>query len=362
MNDMKDIIDRAIAKRAMSLNPDEWTETPDEIRVEIMRQADMVSPQDMPTLARGSYAHERATMILVFDATDPEGEPLRTDVAICGPVSDWHFLDESEYVLTAESTISAPELIDLMSDIWLDIEHPDWTHEDREGFRERAAEIASKVIAPDTKATMRRLTPKEREIHNFVRSRTHLDGISPQTPEIARAARLRSASDATRYLSRIADKGWFEILPERAPIMRRDEPDAPLVYVDRNWSRIEPECNVQGRIPHAIGQRFTPNPDLYLTFGERVAEGIEHGEIVGISTAAPVTAGHTTLVRINGTIRCERVMSLDKDRVVLNMHRLEPYHLAKDDIEILGIVCGLIRTGGVDARGTPLESDDGAAT
>ena len=204
---------------------------------------------------------------------------------------------------------------------------------------------------------MNKLTSRQREVLNLVRSSIAENGLPPTRSEIAQALGFRSANAAEEHLRALAKKGAIEMLPgtSRGIRLLEDEEfdsDAELPVVGRvaagqpilaqqhidHFHRIDPGL-------------FTPRAHYLLQVkGMSMRDaGILEGDLLAVHRTTEVNNGNIIVARLEDEVTVKRYYR-KYNRVKLQAENpdYEPIliNLKEQELNIEGIGVGIIRCGG----------------
>ncbi|HSQ81992.1 MAG TPA: transcriptional repressor LexA [Casimicrobiaceae bacterium] len=202
-----------------------------------------------------------------------------------------------------------------------------------------------------------RLTPRQRQILDWIRTHIDTSGMPPTRAEIAAGLGFSTASSAEDHLQALARKGAIEIIPGASRGLRiRDIPGMPvqgtLPLVGRVAAghpilaveHIEAHCRVDPAL-------FSPRADYLLRVrGQSMRDaGILDGDLLAVHRSAEARNGQIVVARIGGDeVTVKRYRRRGRDIVLM------PENSAFDPIvvdprttafAIEGIGVGLIRNG-----------------
>lgn len=217
-------------------------------------------------------------------------------------------------------------------------------------------------LVHDTVATaeLPRLTPRQRQILDWIRMHIDTSGMPPTRAEIAAGLGFSTASSAEDHLQALARKGAIEIIPGASRGLRiRDIPGMPvqgtLPLVGRVAAghpilaveHIEAHC----RIDPAL---FSPRADYLLRVrGQSMRDaGILDGDLLAVHRSVDARNGQIVVARIGGAggdeVTVKRYRKRGRDIVLMPENSaFEPIVVdpRTTAFAIEGIGVGLIRNG-----------------
>ena len=197
------------------------------------------------------------------------------------------------------------------------------------------------------------LTRRQRDVLQFIETFIEEQGHSPSLAEIARGVGLKSIATVHQHLKNLERKelitrGWnrgrsIELLPGEAskntmevPLLGRISAGSPIEAVE---------------VPEFIGlpQGFINSPDSFVlsVSGESmIDEGIRDGDFIICERRANAHNGETVvaLLKPDNTVTV-KIFQREGKHVHLQPanKKIKPIHRSACDIEIQGIVIGLLR-------------------
>ena len=197
------------------------------------------------------------------------------------------------------------------------------------------------------------ITPRQREVLDFIRAFSRDRGFAPSHAEIAAGLGLRSVNAASQHVRLLVKKGALTRTPGVARSLRLTageplpETGPPLVGEVAAGAPILAAPHVEARLPLAPGL-FRETPDYLLRVrGDSMIEvGIRPGDLVAVRRRAVIPEGEIAVVRINEEVILKRWTTHDNKVVLRPENRnLSPLVLdpARDEVAIEGLVVGLVR-------------------
>ena len=149
---------------------------------------------------------------------------------------------------------------------------------------------------------MKKLSAKQEEVLDAVRSHLRRTGVPPSRAELA--TELGShPSTVDWHLMKLAQKGWIELLAEKQRGIRLVNGDRPIVEPLGEIAAGEPvlaESRTIGQMPETWANRFSPRPDYFLTVqGDSMnGLGLRTGDMVAVKAKREAQNGEMVVARI----------------------------------------------------------------
>ena len=214
---------------------------------------------------------------------------------------------------------------------------------------------------------MRKLTDRQRETLDHIRTYMRRHGFPPSRKELSASLRLKHPSSVDVHLTALQTKGWIELRRDtKRGIRLLDEASADLPLIDlveatgeiAAGEPIVADARIVDRIPEAVGERFRPRPDYFLTVrGDSLNRtGLRDGDVVAIRSTPDAKSGDVVVARFGDDVTLKRFVRRDARRVELQPDSHNPAHetihidLAKHILHIDGIAVGALigRLGNTD--------------
>jgi repressor LexA len=205
-----------------------------------------------------------------------------------------------------------------------------------------------------------RLTARQQQILDWIRSFIEANGMPPTRAEIATGLGFSSASSAEDHLQALAKKGALELLPGSSrgmrltdasgdpvqgtlPLVGRVAAGSPILAAEHVESRLRIDANL-----------FSPRADYLLRVrGSSMKDaGILDGDLLAVHSTRDARAGQIVVARLTGAaggeVTVKRLRRRGRD-IVLQPENLdfEPIVVAQDDTDfaIEGVAVGVLRIG-----------------
>ena len=203
------------------------------------------------------------------------------------------------------------------------------------------------------------LTPRQRQVLEFVDAEVRHRGYPPSVREIGEAVGLSSSSTVHAHLAALQDKGYLvrdptkpraiEILLDTesgAAVERRPVRHIPLVGDVAAGTGVLAAENVEETIP--MPEDFTGDGTLFMlrVRGDSMIEaGIFDGDFVVVRQQPDADGGDTVVAGIPGEEATVKTYDRKGGKVILvpANERLTPMEFPADDVQIFGRVVTVLR-------------------
>lgn len=196
-----------------------------------------------------------------------------------------------------------------------------------------------------------KLTKRQQEIFDLIRSYIRDTGFPPTRADIAREFGFKSANAAEEHLRALARKGAIEMVPGTSRGIRLPEPEAeglPLVghvaagYPVLAEEHIDDHCDIKPEF-------FTPPADYLLKVrGDSMKDaGILDGDLLAVHKTADAKNGEIVVARVDDEVTVKRLQK-SSTRTVELLPENQDFNvihvdLANQSFNIEGIAVGVIR-------------------
>jgi repressor LexA len=192
-----------------------------------------------------------------------------------------------------------------------------------------------------------KLTPRQQEILDFIRSTLELLGAPPTRIEICHAFGFASPNAAEEHLKALAKKGAIVLEPGSARGIRLVEQlGLPLIGSVAAGSPLLAVENQLGRIQFDPGL-FSPRADYLLKVrgNSMIDVGILDGDLLAVHKTSEARSGQIVVARLGDEVTVKR-LKRKGNRVELVAENPEYAPIVVDGpLEIEGLAVGLIRNG-----------------
>lgn len=213
---------------------------------------------------------------------------------------------------------------------------------------------------PDFMPDSVRLTPRQRQILEMIKTAILEKGAPPTRAEIARAFGFKSANAAEDHLRALVRKGFIELsegtsrgIRITAPPDPRSDPHAlqalPLIGRVAAGSPILAQAHIESH--YSVDTRwFADKPDYLLRVrGLSMRDaGILDGDLLAVRATRQAREGQTVVARLGDDVTVKK-LRIQGDGIVLTCANpdFQDIHVAPGEpFEIEGVVVGLIRSSG----------------
>jgi len=198
------------------------------------------------------------------------------------------------------------------------------------------------------------LTPRQRQILDFIGDFIERRGYSPSVEEIARGVGLRSKATAHVHLENLRAKGFIRTSPGRSRSLElvhsRASADsavieAPLLGVVSAGSPIEAvEDNETISLPAELA-RGKDNFVLKVSGDSMIEDHIMDGDYIIVRGAQTAENGRTVVALIDGRYATVKRFHSDGETVTLSPRNpdMQPMQYPADRVTIQGVVTGILR-------------------
>jgi repressor LexA len=193
-----------------------------------------------------------------------------------------------------------------------------------------------------------KLTPRQQEILDFIKSTLEVLGAPPTRMEISSAFGFASPNAAEDHLKALAKKGAIVLEPGSARGIRLVEQlGLPLIGMVAAGSPILAVENVQGRYALDAGL-FSPRADFLLKVRglSMIDVGIFDGDLLAVHKTNQARDGQIVVARLDEEVTVKRLQrSNGQIRLIAENPDFEPIIVNPEEIDfaIEGIAVGLIR-------------------
>jgi repressor LexA len=199
------------------------------------------------------------------------------------------------------------------------------------------------------------LTPRQRQILEFIKDQLDECGMPPTRAEIAQALGFKSANAAEEHLRALQRKGVIDLVPGASRGIQlkdtmREQMGLPLIGRVAAGSPILAEQNVEAR--YQIDPKlFHPRPHYLLKVqGMSMKDvGIMDGDLVAVHRTPEVRNRQIVVARLDNEVTVKRYRQEGSVVWLLPENReFEPIRvdLKEQSVLIEGVVVGVLRRGG----------------
>ncbi|MCZ8131388.1 MAG: transcriptional repressor LexA [Steroidobacteraceae bacterium] len=198
------------------------------------------------------------------------------------------------------------------------------------------------------------LTPRQRQILDFIRDQLDESGMPPTRAEIAQALGFKSANAAEEHLRALQRKGVIDLVPGASRGIQlkdtlRDQMGLPLIGRVAAGSPILAEQNVEARF-QIDPKLFNPRAHYLLKVqGMSMKDiGIMDGDLVAVHRTPEVRNRQVVVARLDNEVTVKRYKQEGSVVWLLPENRdFEPIRvdLKEQSMLIEGVVVGVLRRG-----------------
>jgi repressor LexA len=198
------------------------------------------------------------------------------------------------------------------------------------------------------------LTPRQRQILEFIRSQIDESGMPPTRAEIATELGFKSANAAEEHLRALQRKGAIDLVPGMSRGIQlkdtmRDQIGLPLIGRVAAGRPIMSEEHIEGRF-HVDPELFNPRPHYLLKVqGMSMKDiGIMDGDLVAVHRTPEVRNRQIVVARVDDEVTVKRyrqegsVVWLLPENTDFDPIRVD---LKEQSMLIEGVVVGVLRRG-----------------
>ena len=196
------------------------------------------------------------------------------------------------------------------------------------------------------------LTPRQKEILDFIRGYRESRGVSPTQREICEKFGFSSFGTLQKHLRLLMEKGALvRDWNKRRSLLVADEPEGAKALELPLFGRI-----AAGRPIEVLGgEEKVPVPEMLTRRGENyvlkvtgdsmIDDGIQDGDYVVVQRRDTATNGEMAAVLVNGEATLKRLYREADGRVRLQPanERMSPIYARADEVRVQGVVVGLMR-------------------
>ena len=198
---------------------------------------------------------------------------------------------------------------------------------------------------------MLKLTARQEQVLDVIRSHIESTGMPPTRADIARELGFRSANAAEEHLKALARKGAIEIVPGASRGIRlAEEPGLPIVGRVAAGAPVLAAENIEEHC--AVDPSFFHPPADYLlrVQGDSMIDiGIHDGDLLAVHATPVADDGAIVVARIGDEVTVKRLRRRNRRHVDLIAEN-EAYapievDLAQQEFAIEGLSVGVLRRG-----------------
>jgi repressor LexA len=195
-----------------------------------------------------------------------------------------------------------------------------------------------------------KLTPAQERVYRFVREFIDRQGYSPSYEEIRENLGFQSLNAVSKHLKQIEERGYLKIpwknkkrALELAPL-QTGSAALPFLGVVAAGTPIEPvEENESFEVPESFlgnGNNFA----LRVKGDSMIEEGIREGDVLIVTKQPHAENGQTIVALLNGESTVKKFYRRGEEIELRPANEnMKPIHAAASEVEIVGVVMGLVR-------------------
>ncbi|MFI5119632.1 MAG: transcriptional repressor LexA [Thermoanaerobaculia bacterium] len=196
------------------------------------------------------------------------------------------------------------------------------------------------------------LTPKQKEILDFIRTYRQKRGLSPTQREICEEFGYSSFGTLQKHIRLLLEKGvlvrdWNK---RRSLVLAEEEKPAgaveiPLAGRIAAGQPIEPEPEGETVAVPDVLTRKGQNYVLRVNGSSMIDDGIHDGDFVVVNKREKASNGEMVAALLNGEATLKRFYREADGRIRLQPanERMSPIWVAEGDLKVQGVVVGLMR-------------------
>ncbi len=196
------------------------------------------------------------------------------------------------------------------------------------------------------------LTPRQKEIADFIRRYRSKNGVSPTQREICEEFGYSSFGTLQKHIRLLLEKGVLVRDWNKRRSLALAEEDRPAGAVEIPLAgriaagqpiEVEPEGETVA-VPEAL-TRKGQNYVLRVNGHSMVDDGIHDGDYVVVNRREKAANGEMVAALVNGEATLKRIYNEGDGRIRLQPanDRMAPIYAAEGDVKVQGVVVGLMR-------------------
>jgi repressor LexA len=196
------------------------------------------------------------------------------------------------------------------------------------------------------------LTPRQKEIADFIRRYRSKNGVSPTQREICEEFGYSSFGTLQKHIRLLLEKGVLVRDWNKRRSLALAEEDRPVGAVEIPLAgriaagqpiEVEPEGESVA-VPEAL-TRKGQNYVLRVNGHSMIDDGIHDGDYVVVNRREKAANGEMVAALVNGEATLKRIYNEGDGRIRLQPanDRMAPIYAAEGDVKVQGVVVGLMR-------------------
>ncbi len=195
---------------------------------------------------------------------------------------------------------------------------------------------------------MKNIEDKILSVYNFTLDYVDNNGYPPSIREICEKLNIKSTATAYSYVEKLKQRGLLEKSPlkKRAISVANNNKNAknvPIVGTIRAGAPIFAEENIEGYLP--LSNDFLLNGEefaLKVVGDSMINAGIFEGDVIIVNKQNVAENGQIVVAMIDDAATVKRLV-LKGGKVILRPENSQMSDMVFDNVEIIGVVKGLIR-------------------
>ncbi len=197
------------------------------------------------------------------------------------------------------------------------------------------------------------LTRRQREIYDFIREFVAREGYSPSLEEIGAAFGLSSVATVHKHVQHLVEKGFLRKAWNRSRSLEpmdergRGLVDLPLLGTVAAGAPLEVfETEERVAVPESMVRREGESFVLRVRGDSMIEDHIEDGDLVVVESRREARNGETVVALVHGSEATLKKFHRRGAKVLLEPanRALRPIELRADEVQIRGVVRGLLRS------------------
>lgn len=203
---------------------------------------------------------------------------------------------------------------------------------------------------------MEKLTEKQKQVYEFIKSEIKTKGIPPSIREICKATGLASTSSVHLHLETLERKGYInrshsktrhiEVLEDNfySNNLCSEYASVPIIGTVAAGLPILAQENIDGYFPVPVGYLKNSNCFMLKISGDSMVKaGIYNNDMVLVNQQATAEDNEIVIALLDQSATCKRFFK-EKDFIRLQPENDAYTPILVKDVQILGKVIGLFRT------------------
>jgi repressor LexA len=201
---------------------------------------------------------------------------------------------------------------------------------------------------------MEKLTKRQAEILELIKSHIEHSGMPPTRMEIAETFGFRSPNAAEEHLRTLARKGYIEMLPGASRGIRllgqeQDSSGLPIIGQVAAGQPVLAQENILGHC-QVSPEFFNPRADYFLRVKglSMIDAGILEGDLLAVHKTSEARRGQVVVARIGDDVTVKR-FDRKRNKIILLPENpdFDPIEVDShsEDFAIEGLAVGVIRDG-----------------